>query len=1348
MNPPVHAVFFRALTSTVRRSRRLPGNPDRKNIRFLCNFPQPPRHSFVMQSLQQNPASAFRILLAGLGASFLAATPAHADNGTASNPYTESFNLKHSYYHHTVGDDAALTASNIASGDERGYIKITGSGRKVTGLNPGDYLHLKVNGTANGGAFRSAGLFTDGTAIRGRTGYQNRFQGIATRQLQVLSLRDESAYPNFKGISGQWSGQATAQQSSDMKHFRISPASGSNPGIIVRVPADATHLFKSADVNSFSKVTGSSTITLTKIDPANRPRFFLHPDDLVITEGTSSSARTYNLRVRRDTQTAYQVRVNYTLSHITTNNVAEHGNNDVVLPAPGTFVFGENETEKLIPVTIVQDNIHEGDETFRLNLSIDPRNNPNEAYVEEPNASSKDFIITLKDDDPKPVVSFSPISSGPGHSSVTHASVDEPVSGTVPYNIQVRLDRPSKFATQVWYLHRAEEVATHAGGGTPAATGADYSYTFATGHNYIIIPAGGETGAIPIVIHSDNIYEGNEKIVFHLGASSSNHTYNPDGPNARLALTIKDGNPVPLVTLSYVGDSDSLSVSEPNPPGEVTTRTLRLTRSPISPHPTEVSISYAGTATRGLDKDYYGPDKVTIPPNSNSVDFNIDVYDDPFPEFEETIEVTATSAKTNEASRNAQGTVTLTIEASDGSSEDQTLAPDYQGGSKPVANSGIRVDIPPLFQNGTLVAMWKIAGEPSWRMPGTAATGLAPGFHEIEFRPFEGFATPFRRIVEIGPGQQWLMPDPPAYERLDALEPESVTVHLYPPEAVAHGAKWKLEGENAWRDSGTTAPGIPIGVHKIVFKAAEGYALPRPIHRRVSPGENNGQYSYNSFSGFYTAPEAPGIIRPAPLADAETEALPHSLVGRISSSAGFATGTAVRENVVLTAAHALFDDLTLSHAVDVRWHHQAQKDHYLPAAKEPQELSGEMNAVGARVHTSSIVPRGLLILSGYAERRRQDPHVGTGTPESQNLDVAAAFFGKEVARGGRAGILCIDGALPPGHWLNFEAVKTLVGYAHDDAAEENLGKIHASAPADIAFTRAYERVWHSFELRAGGGVSGGPLFIREDATGIWRQTAIYLGGADRGIFRELDKEAADLITAAGILAGDDNNTGGGITHSNVTNFAHSGQGALRVVIEPAAAHSAGAGWKIVGLDDHLSGSRLSGTESNGLDPKLYTIRLNSIEGYHPPATQTVLVKADQRIVVTFTYEPEYTPLELWRKEHFGSAENTGPAADHEDADGDGMRNLDEYTAGTNPKNPADVFKVLSTTRAANAFTLVAPGKAGRIYILERRHDLGSGSWQTVPGATAGPLAADGPVTLTDPASPPDRAFYRARVSLP
>jgi hypothetical protein len=137
---------------------------------------------------------------------------------------------------------------------------------------------------------------------------------------------------------------------------------------------------------------------------------------------------------------------------------------------------------------------------------------------------------------------------------------------------------------------------------------------------------------------------------------------------------------------------------------------------------------------------------------------------------------------------------------------------------------------------------------------------------------------------------------------------------------------------------------------------------------------------------------------------------------------------------------------------------------------------------------------------------------------------------------------------------------------------------------------------------------------------------------------------------------------------------------------------------------------------------------------------------DRTTAVAFPLTMTGTPLETWRHGHFGTTDPAGPAADDADPDGDGQNNLAEFTAGTGPNDPSDLFRVLTTTRTATAFTLTAAGKAGRSYVLERTIDLSGGSWAEV--ASSASLQAAGTVTLSDPQPPGNGAFYRVRVVLP
>ncbi|RYD35388.1 MAG: hypothetical protein EOP86_08600 [Verrucomicrobiaceae bacterium] len=128
--------------------------------------------------------------------------------------------------------------------------------------------------------------------------------------------------------------------------------------------------------------------------------------------------------------------------------------------------------------------------------------------------------------------------------------------------------------------------------------------------------------------------------------------------------------------------------------------------------------------------------------------------------------------------------------------------------------------------------------------------------------------------------------------------------------------------------------------------------------------------------------------------------------------------------------------------------------------------------------------------------------------------------------------------------------------------------------------------------------------------------------------------------------------------------------------------------------------------------------------------------------------PNPAAIQQWRLAHFGTTDNTGAAADTSDPDGDGSSNLDEFTAGTLPKDREDAFKVSHAFKTRQSHTLMVPGKAGRFYQLVRSRDPAADIMLWIPVATAGPFVTDRILTLTDPSAPDGRAFYRVIVSMP
>lgn len=117
-----------------------------------------------------------------------------------------------------------------------------------------------------------------------------------------------------------------------------------------------------------------------------------------------------------------------------------------------------------------------------------------------------------------------------------------------------------------------------------------------------------------------------------------------------------------------------------------------------------------------------------------------------------------------------------------------------------------------------------------------------------------------------------------------------------------------------------------------------------------------------------------------------------------------------------------------------------------------------------------------------------------------------------------------------------------------------------------------------------------------------------------------------------------------------------------------------------------------------------------------------------------------TPLEGWRYAHFGTISNAGVAADSADPDGDGLSNLQEYNAGTDPNDSSSALRISTVVVNGTDLLVSFPSVLGRIYRLDRSDSLLNASWITVQDSIAG---TGGTITITDSngASQPMR-FYR------
>ena len=626
---------------------------------------------------------------------------------------------------------------------------------------------------------------------------------------------------------------------------------------------------------------------------------------------------------------------------------------------------------------------------------------------------------------------------------------------------------------------------------------------------------------------------------------------------------------------------------------------------------------------------------------------------------------------------------------------------------------------------------WRFAGEIKWRPSGSIATGLTTGDREIEFLPESGYLQPGRELIGVISGGPTLVLNREYF--VSATPPNSsLKVNLLPAERTGHSVpqsyrlQWRLFGydDGEWQESGDLISGLMPGSYLIECKAALDLDAPPPLTLVIGPGESRvATFTYNPDLDVNA-----GSLRVLPYDTVSTRRnLPYAFVGQIRNDTGSHSGFVVKPRVVATTAQTVFDEVTLSQIPGLQWLFQQDSDVHEP---KPQ------------------VPRGFYVFEDYAAQRGTENTPGVLSHAAQERNAAALYFTEDAGRGGYSGFMATDGIKAPLSVAG--SVKTLVGYpVRGGGSISNHGRMEASRSLTDAYTPVDDNTSDPIPAKLFGtttimglsGMQGGPLCIQVDG-GNYLPAGIYLGsGNAQNLVRGIDSGVIDLFNRAAVSSatGNNNNTGGIFHISYTAASTTAGKGSLQVVIQPAEARLAGAAWKL-GSDSVFLGS---GTRKNNLTAGDYVMQFKTVPGFQAIPQQTATVLGNNLTTVTVTYQIELSPLFTWRASHFGITDNTGNAADGADPDGDGVLNLDEYVAGTDPMDPSDVFRVTSGGRAGQAFSVVVPVKAGRIYTLQRRTDLESQDWSDV--VTTGPVLANGTLTLTDPAATAAAGFYQVKV---
>jgi hypothetical protein len=608
------------------------------------------------------------------------------------------------------------------------------------------------------------------------------------------------------------------------------------------------------------------------------------------------------------------------------------------------------------------------------------------------------------------------------------------------------------------------------------------------------------------------------------------------------------------------------------------------------------TISGSAFGGNGISGDYTASQgNLVFMTNQTSQSFNVPIIDNfingPALQFQVKLLEPTIGSLGNPA------TATVTIIRDDpGAATNAVLAQVFPT-NRPAMTGQLTVWLPP-FGNGM---QWRLPWEFAWRDSGSTAISLTAGDYPVEFRDVPGYlAIPLASDPLVTNGLTTVVTNtyyPTPLLGSGALG--SLTVSSIP--ANLSGAGWQFIGETAWRASGSTAANLLPDTYLVAFEPVSGYATPTSLAVVVTNG-----MSVLVAGNYVLAQTLPsGVDLPQSQSTATILNYangPYGFSGQLQTDVGFGSGAAVTANVVLTAAHMVFNDYTLSYVTNAWWSFQEQAGIFQP---EP------------------MAARGWYVLSGYAAQRTNDLTVGgyqpdQSSPQSQDMDVAALYFLTYSARTGFGGFISSDAV--PNPYLTGSAFKTLVGYPVDGSMFNEAvspGQLYATPLDHQAFVQTNDQVYTASWLFSYPGNSGGPLCVLYTNNGLYYPAAVYLGTLFNGIngstpyasvVRAIDSNVVNLITLASDLGdtGTNNSGGGVITIIPSRGVSASHPGYLILQLGPPSAVQAGAAWDLAGQSasyySTVNPSLQEVTTTNTL-----LVQFKPIPGWNLPTNRSVAV---------------------------------------------------------------------------------------------------------------------------------------------
>jgi len=156
------------------------------------------------------------------------------------------------------------------------------------------------------------------------------------------------------------------------------------------------------------------------------------------------------------------------------------------------------------------------------------------------------------------------------------------------------------------------------------------------------------------------------------------------------------------------------------------------------------------------------------------------------------------------------------------------------------------------------------------------------------------------------------------------------------------------------------------------------------------------------------------------------------------------------------------------------------------------------------------------------------------------------------------------------------------------------------------------------------------------------------------------------------------------------------------------------------------------------------------DAYGDPLHQIAFTVIGTTFATAYYYTPtadaDYDGMpDWWEDQYLGGPTTGNPNAD---PDGDGMRNLAEYLAGTNPRSVTSLLSITNFRRAVDGFEISFSSVSGKTYLVQFSTNLTlTTNWQILPvdGNTNGVAGTGSLIQIVDPAIGESNRFYRVKL---